>query len=337
MDETLILQQALERIHQAQKIPALDVIKSEYLGKQGVIGQALKALSSLSIEEKKAKGQSLNSVKQAIEQAYFEKQQILKEAAQLAAYQKQAVDVTLPGRGVEQGRLHPITLTQKRMVQIFREAGFSIWEGPERETDFYNFTALNIPEGHPARAMQDTFYFGDGHLLRTHTSGVQIRALETQKPPLRIVAPGRVFRRDEMDMTHTPMFHQLEGLMIDEHITLADLKGVLHQFLQAFFERPIETRFRSSYFPFTEPSLEVDISCVHCNKKGCRFCKGTGFVELFGCGMVHPNVLQSVGIDPDKYQGFAFGMGIDRFCLLRYGIDDLRWCFQNDLSFLQQF
>lgn len=245
--------------------------------------------------------------------------------------------MTLPGRRMDTGTLHPVTLTIQRISEIFAQLGFSLATGPEIEDDFHNFTALNIPESHPARAMHDTFYMDSGLLLRTHTSSVQIRYMENNPPPLRIIAPGRVYRCDS-DMTHSPMFHQVEGLMVDEDVTFADLKGILEAFFKAFFEvDELPTRFRATFFPFTEPSAETDIQCVHCSGAGCRVCKGTGWLEVMGCGMVHPNVLQSVGIDSEKYTGFAFGFGVERLAMLRYQINDLRVMFDNDVRFLKQF
>ena len=254
-------------------------------------------------------------------------------AQQLAG---ETIDVTLPGRGQDIGGLHPVTRVRRRIEQIFRNAGFTIADGPEIEDDWHNFEALNIPSNHPARAMHDTFYFGDGRLLRTHTSPVQVRVMQEQKPPLRIIAPGRVYRCDS-DMTHTPMFHQVEGLVVDEGISFANLKSVLHEFMKALFEKDVKMRLRPSYFPFTEPSAEVDISCVSCGGSGCRVCKQTGWVEVAGCGVVHPNVLRAVNIDPERYTGYAFGMGIDRLTMLRYNVNDIRLYFENDLRFLRQF
>ena len=248
----------------------------------------------------------------------------------------EALDITLPGRGQDGGGLHPITRTLKRIEALFAALGFEVAEGPEIEDDYHNFEALNTPESHPARAMHDTFYFPNGLLLRSHTSTVQIHYMDTHQPPLRVIASGRVYRRDS-DVTHSPMFHQVEGLMVAEDVTFADLKGVLHDFLQNFFEKDLQVRLRPSYFPFTEPSAEVDMSCVICAAKGCRVCKNTGWIEILGCGMVHPNVLTQVQIDAERYTGFAFGIGIERLTMLRYGVNDLRLFFDNDLRFLQQF
>jgi phenylalanyl-tRNA synthetase alpha chain len=294
-------------------------------------------LGQLPADQRKAAGAEINNAKQALTLALDERRQALQVEALNARLQAEQVDVTLPGRRQENGSLHPVTLTIERIRQIFAQLGFNMAEGPEIEDDFHNFTALNIPESHPARAMHDTFYMQSGLLLRTHTSSVQIRYMEQHQPPLRIIAPGRVYRCDS-DMTHSPMFHQVEGLMVDEDVTFADLKGILEAFFKAFFEvDELPTRFRATFFPFTEPSAETDIQCVHCAGAGCRVCKGTGWLEVMGCGMVHPNVLKNVGIDPEKYTGFAFGFGVERLAMLRYQINDLRVMFDNDVRFLKQF
>jgi phenylalanyl-tRNA synthetase alpha chain len=293
-------------------------------------------LANLSAEEKPKMGQLVNQVKQTITTAIESKMYALKEEQLAEKLNSERIDVSLPGRAFESGSLHPVTLVKARINDYFSRLGFDIIEGPEIETEFYNFEALNIPGHHPARAMHDTFYFGDGRLLRTHTSPVQIRAMEERTPPFRLIAPGRVYRCDS-DVTHTPMFHQVEGLLIDKQATLSGLKGLLEDFFAYFFGRPLAVRFRASYFPFTEPSAEVDIECTQCNGEGCRMCKFTGWLEVLGCGMVHPNVLKAVNIDPEEYQGFAFGMGIDRLAMLYFGIDDLRMMFENDLNFLSQF
>ena len=297
----------------------------------------LKGLGQLSAEERPKAGAEINAVKQVLnEQLNARKESLQSEAlsAQLAA---EAIDVTLPGRRAEAGALHPITRTIQRMETFFASMGFDVVEGPEIEDDYHNFEALNIPAHHPARAMHDTFYVDDTHVLRTHTSGVQVRTMETQSPPIRVICPGRVYRCDS-DLTHSPMFHQVEGLLIDETANFGHLKGLLEDFLQAFFERDdLSVRLRPSYFPFTEPSAEVDIQCVKCSGEGCRVCSHTGWIEVLGCGMVNPKVLEMSGIDPDKYRGFAFGMGVERLSMLRYGIGDLRLNFDNDLRFLAQF
>jgi phenylalanyl-tRNA synthetase alpha chain len=278
----------------------------------------------------------INQAKDKVQQSLEARKLTLKDAQLNARLESEKVDVTLPGRGQHSGGLHPVTQTLQRIEALFSQLGFSVAEGPEIEDDFHNFESLNIPETHPARAMHDTFYFDAHTLLRTHTSPVQIRTMEQQQPPLRVIAPGRVYRCDS-DLTHTPMFHQVEGLMVDEAVSFADLKGILDDFLRNFFERDLEVRFRPSYFPFTEPSAEADIQCVMCGGAGCRVCSHTGWLEVLGCGMVHPEVFRHVGIDSEKYSGFAFGMGVERLAMLRYGVNDLRLFFENDLRFLQQF
>jgi phenylalanyl-tRNA synthetase alpha chain len=323
-------------IANAGSIEQLEHVRVRLLGKKGEITALLKSLGAMDPDARRAAGARINEAKDALASALDERRAAL-EAAHLAAQlASDAVDVTLPGRGQPIGGLHPITRTRRRIEQIFRNAGFTIADGPEIEDDWHNFEALNIPADHPARAMHDTFYFPDGRLLRTHTSPVQVRAMKAQKPPVRVIAPGRVYRIDS-DMTHTPMFHQVEGLVVDEGITFANLKAILHTFMQELFERKVKMRLRPSYFPFTEPSAEVDISCVSCGGSGCRVCKNTGWVEVAGCGVVHPNVLRNVNIDPEKYTGYAFGMGIDRLTMLRYNVTDIRMYFENDLRFLGQF
>ncbi|TSA52835.1 MAG: phenylalanine--tRNA ligase subunit alpha [Nitrosomonadaceae bacterium] len=315
----------------------LEQVKARYLGKSGALTELLKGLGKLSPEERPAMGSRINQAKEALEAALNRRRdaiQAKKLGTQLAG---EALDVTLPGRGLGTGGLHPVTRTLERIELLFRSIGFAVASGPEIETDFYNFTALNIPENHPARAMHDTFYVDDKHLLRTHTSPVQIRYMQSNRPPLKVIAPGRVYRCDS-DVTHTPMFHQVEGLWVDENANLAALKGVLADFMRHFFERDdLPVRFRPSFFPFTEPSAEMDIGCVMCHGSGCRVCSHTGWLEVLGCGMVHPNVLQHVNIDSEKYTGFAFGMGVERLAMLRYGVNDLRLFFENDLRFLKQF
>lgn len=338
------MQQDLEKMvsaaHQAinavDDLQALDEIRVQYLGKKGTLTDLLKGLGALSPEERPKIGQLVNEAKEKIrEQIDIRSQNLLQNQLQ-QKLEVQRTDVTLPGRGETLGTAHPLSQVRERVETIFKSMGFKIIEGPEIESEYYNFTALNIPEHHPARAMQDTFYLEDGNLLRTHTSPTQIHVMETQKPPIRILTPGRVFRH-EYDHTHTPMFHQFEMLMIDEHTTMSDLKGILSDFLNQFFESDFGLRFRASYFPFTEPSAEVDIQCVKCRGAGCRICKGTGWLEILGCGMVHPNVLAACNIDSERYQGCAFGMGIERLAMLYYGIDDIRLLFENDLRFLRQF
>ena len=329
--------EAAAAIEAAADVAALEELRVSYLGKKGALTGLLKGLGQLSAEERPTAGAEINAVKQVLnEQLNARKESLQSEAlsAQLAA---EAIDVTLPGRRAEAGALHPITRTIQRMETFFASMGFDVVEGPEIEDDYHNFEALNIPAHHPARAMHDTFYVDDTHVLRTHTSGVQVRTMETQSPPIRVICPGRVYRCDS-DLTHSPMFHQVEGLLIDETANFGHLKGLLEDFLQAFFERDdLSVRLRPSYFPFTEPSAEVDIQCVKCSGEGCRVCSHTGWIEVLGCGMVNPKVLEMSGIDPDKYRGFAFGMGVERLSMLRYGIGDLRLNFDNDLRFLAQF
>lgn len=331
-----LLAKATDTILQAMDLKSLDDCRIHYLGKKGKLTEYLKTLGQLPPAERPILGEKVNTVKEKI-QALIEQRVVFLQQSQIESeLKKQTIDITLPGRAQSFGGIHPVTKICERIEDLFSQMGFKVMEGPEIEDDFHNFVALNIPPLHPARAMQDTFYFSDGMVLRTHMSPVQIRTMETAKLPLRMVALGRVYRRD-FDLTHTPMFHQLEGLMIDENISLADLKGMLTQFLQAFFEAPIPIRFRPSYFPFTEPSAEVDIGCQQCQGKGCRICKNTGWLEILGCGLIHPNVLAHVGIDSERYSGWAFGLGLDRLAMLRYGINDLRTLFENDLRFLRQF
>ena len=327
---------ALAAIAAAPDLAGLDQVRVRYLGKSGELTALLKQLGTLPKEERPAAGQLINDAKDAVAAAVEARKSVLEQVALSARLASSRVDVTLPGRGQRPGGLHPVTRTLRRIERLFAEAGFAVAEGPEVETAYHNFEALNIPEHHPARAMHDTFYFDAELLLRTHTSPVQIRVMSEQAPPLKIIAPGRVYRCDS-DLTHTPMFHQVEGLLVDEQVSFADLKGVLYDFMQNFFERDLKLRFRPSYFPFTEPSAEVDIQCVMCGGSGCRVCKQTGWLEVLGCGMVYPEVFRHVGIDPDRYLGYAFGMGVERLAMLRYGIDDIRLYFENDLRFLRQF
>ncbi len=331
-----LLDEAKVAIDSAKDINQLEQVRIHFLGKKGQLTDLLKSVGQLPAEQRPQAGQIVNEVKVQLQELLSLKQVELEQLQINAQLVAETIDVTLPGRGLDVGGLHPVTRTRERLEQFFAQAGFIIADGPEVEDDFHNFTALNIPAHHPARASHDTFYFPDGHLLRTHTSPVQIRVLETQPPPIRVIALGRVYRVDS-DLTHTPMFHQIEGLVVDENVSFADLKGLLHDFLQNFFEQEFPIRFRPAYFPFTEPSAEVDIGCVNCGGKGCRICKETGWLEILGCGMVHPNVLESVNIDSEKYCGFAFGIGIDRLTMLRYRITDLRLLFENDYRFLTQF
>jgi phenylalanyl-tRNA synthetase alpha chain len=333
---TALVGQALADIDEAASLAALEEVRVRLLGKKGVLTGELKSLGKLSAEERPAAGQRINDAKASIQTALEIHRIRLEQAALEKDLARGAIDVTLPGRGQEPGSLHPVTRTRLRIEWIFRQAGFEVASGPEVEDDFHNFEALNIPQNHPARAMHDTFYFPDGRLLRTHTSPVQIRSMRALRPPMALIAPGRVYRMDS-DMTHTPMFHQLEGMVIGENVSFANLKAMLHTFVERFFERRLGMRLRPSYFPFTEPSAEADIECVFCDGKGCRICKQTGWLEILGCGMIHPHVLNAAGIDSEHWQGYAFGMGIDRLTMLRYGVDDLRLFFENDLQFLKQF
>ena len=329
--------QALDEIAAAADPAALDSVRVGYLGKKGLLTQQLKQLGALPAAERPAAGQAINQVKERVQQALETRRDALQSSQLDARLASERIDVTLPGRGQPQGGLHPVTITMRRIEELFRPLGFSVAEGPEIEDDHHNFEALNIPAHHPARAMHDTFYFNAHTLLRTHTSPVQVRVMEQRQPPLRIIAPGRVYRCDS-DLTHTPMFHQVEGLLVDEQVSFANLRGLLDEFLRAFFERSdLPVRFRPSYFPFTEPSAEVDIQCVMCEGDGCRVCGQSGWLEVLGCGMVHPKVFEQVGIDNERYTGFAFGMGVERLAMLRYGVNDLRLFFENDMNFLKQF
>jgi phenylalanyl-tRNA synthetase alpha chain len=331
-----LLAQALADVAASADLSSLDDVRVRLLGKKGVLTEQLKSLGKLPAAERPLAGQKINEAKVTIQAALEARREQLEQASLSAELAQGTIDVTLPGRGQEAGSLHPVTRTRLRIERIFTEAGFQVATGPEVEDDFHNFEALNIPKNHPARAMHDTFYFPDGRLLRTHTSPVQIRAMRAQKPPLSVIAPGRVYRCDS-DMTHTPMFHQVEGIVLGENVSFANLKAMLHTFVEHFFEQSLGMRLRPSYFPFTEPSAEVDIECVFCHGAGCRVCKHTGWLEILGCGMIHPNVLAAAGIDGEQWQGYAFGMGIERLTMLRYGVDDLRLFFENDLQFLKQF
>lgn len=327
---------AVEAVAAAADLGGLDQVRVRYLGKNGELTVLLKQLGTLPADQRPAAGQQINQAKDVVQSAIDARKDVLEQAALAARLASEQIDVTLPGRGQSSGGLHPVTRALRRIERLFANAGFAVAEGPEVEDAYHNFEALNIPAHHPARAMHDTFYFDADLLLRTHTSPVQIRVMETQAPPLKIIAPGRVYRCDS-DLTHTPMFHQVEGLLVDQDVSFADLKGVLYDFLSSFFERSLELRFRPSYFPFTEPSAEVDIQCVICGGSGCRVCKQTGWLEVLGCGMVYPAVFEQVGIDPERYSGYAFGMGVERLAMLRYGIDDIRLNFDNDLRYLRQF
>ena len=331
-----LIEQALADVEASRTLSDLDEVRVRLLGKKGLLTEQLKALGKLPAEERPAAGQRINDAKVVIHTAIEARRERLDREALDAELARGTIDVTLPGRGQEAGSIHPVTRARLRIERIFMQAGFEIATGPEVEDDFHNFEALNIPADHPARAMHDTFYFPDGRLLRTHTSPVQIRAMRARKPPMALIAPGRVYRNDS-DMTHTPMFHQVEGIVVGENVSFANLKAMLHTFVERFFEQPLGMRLRPSYFPFTEPSAEVDIECVFCHGAGCRVCKQTGWLEILGCGMIHPNVLAAAGIDSEKWQGYAFGMGIERVTMLRYSVDDLRLFFENDVQFLKQF
>jgi len=323
-----LVTEALAKVEQAQDVQLLDQVRVDYLGKKGAITALLKTLGKLSNEERPAAGAKINEAKQQVEDAIRAKKADLENAALAEKLKSESIDVTLPGRGQQTGGLHPVTRTLQRIENFFKNAGYKVAVGPEVEDNFHNFDALNIPAHHPARAMHDTFYFDAEQLLRTHTSPVQIRTMEAQKPPIRIVCPGRVYRCDS-DQTHTPMFHQVEGLLVDKKVSFADLKGTVEQFLRTFFEdENLSVRFRPSYFPFTEPSAEFDIQWASSK---------TGWLEVGGCGMVHPNVLTASGVDPEEYMGFAFGLGVERLAMLRYGVNDLRLFFEKDVKFLEQF
>jgi phenylalanyl-tRNA synthetase alpha chain len=329
--------EATAAIESAVDSAALEKLRVEWLGKKGRVTDLLKSLGQLDAEERPRVGAAINAVKKLLNEQISQRKESLQRAAIAAQLAAESLDVTLPGRREDLGALHPITRTIDRMAAYFAALGFKVVEGPEIEDDYHNFEALNIPAHHPARAMHDTFYIDDTHVLRTHTSGVQVRTMETREPPLRVICPGRVYRCDS-DLTHSPMFHQVEGLLIDEDVSFGQLKGIIQDFLHAFFEQDaLAVRFRPSYFPFTEPSAEVDIQCVKCAGEGCRICSGTGWLEVMGCGMVHPRVLEMSGVNTERYQGFAFGMGVERLAMLRYGIGDLRLNFENDLRFLAQF
>lgn len=323
-----LTEEALELIKNADDLAALDHVRVEYLGKKGQITGLLKGLGKLSAEERPAAGAEINRAKQQVQEQINACKQAMEQAAIDAKLASETIDVTLPGRGQNNGGLHPVTRTLDRIEKIFSAVGYKVEQGPEIEDNYHNFDALNIPPHHPARAMHDTFYIDEGNVLRTHTSPVQVRTMETQEPPIHIICPGRVYRCDS-DLTHTPMFHQVEGLVIDKNVSFADLKGTIVQFLRAFFEKDdLEVRFRPSFFPFTEPSAEFDIQWESSK---------TGWLEVGGCGVVHPNVLTSSGVDPEKFSGFAFGLGVERLAMLRYGVNDLRMFFENDLKFLKQF
>lgn len=325
---------ALQNSKTQQEIEELRV---KYLGKKGELTAILKQMGSLSAEERPVMGQLVNRVKAQIEQLISEKNDELKKAATALKLKSEAIDITMPAKHRNVGRLHPLNTVLNDMIDIFQSMGFDVVDGPEVETEHYCFEALNVPADHPARDMQDTFYLAENLLLRTQTSAAQIRVMENRKPPIRIICPGRVFRADEVDATHSPVFHQIEGLVVDKGITMCDLKGVLEQFAHEIYGEDTAVKFRPSFFPFTEPSVEVDVTCSECGGKGCRVCKGSGWIEILGAGMVHPNVLRNCGIDPEVYSGFAFGIGLDRLTTTRYKISDIRLLFENDKRFLEQF
>jgi len=329
-------QEAISALHRADDLIALQDVRVKILGKKGSLTEVMKGMRDLSADERPAIGALVNTFKDQFESSFLARQLELQKRDIAAKLASEKIDVTLPGRKTVSGSLHPVTLVTNQVVEIFSRLGFAVAEGPEIEEDFYNFEALNIPKDHPARDMQDTFYISDDRVLRTHTSPVQIRTMVKHKPPIRIIAPGTVYRRDS-DLTHSPMFHQVEGFLVDNRVTFADLKGVLTQFLNEFFGRGHSVRFRPSFFPFTEPSAEVDIECVICGGKGCRVCGKTGWIEILGCGMIDPEVFKSVDYDVEKYSGFAFGVGLERIAMLKYGVNDLRLFFDNDLRFLKQF
>ena len=335
-DLATLTRQALDEVAASTTLAALDEVRVRWLGKKGLFTEQLKSLGALSAAERPAAGARINEAKQQLQASIEAAEQRLAAAAIEAELAAGRIDVSMPARGESRGAVHPVTRARLRIESIFRNSGFEVASGPEIEDDFHNFEALNIPADHPARAMHDTFYFPDGRLLRTHTSPVQIRELRKGRLPLAMIMPGRVYRCD-YDMTHSPMFHQVEGLVVDENVSFANLKATLQGFLQAFFEKDLRMRLRPSYFPFTEPSAEVDMSCVFCDGAGCRVCKHTGWLEIAGCGMVHPNVFAAAGVDGERWTGYAFGMGIERLAMLRYGVNDLRLFFESDLRFLRQF
>ena len=331
-----VVMRAQGELAEADTLAALDQVRVQYLGKKGQITEQMKTLGNLAADERKEAGARINQARDRFTEALEARKSVLEARELEQRLARETIDVTLPGRGQQTGGLHPVSLTLQRISELFGRMGFESVEGPEVEDDYHNFEALNIPASHPARAMHDTFYFDEHTLLRTHTSPVQVRIMESRTPPLRVIAPGRVYRCDS-DLTHTPMFHQVEGFLVDRDVSFADLRGVLDEFLRLFFEKDVQVRFRPSYFPFTEPSAEVDIECVMCGGAGCRVCKQTGWLEVMGCGMIHPRVFGFVDIDPEVYTGFAFGLGVERMAMLRYGINDLRLFFENDLRFLRQF
>lgn len=328
---------AADALRRADKLEKLEELRIQFLGKKGELTAVMKGMGKLSAEERPVIGQLANEVRSRIEQALEEKKNALEAELQNAKMKRERLDVTMPGRRGAEGGKHPLLTVLDDLKGIFIGMGFTIAEGPEVELDYYNFEALNIPKDHPARDTQDTFYINENLVLRSQTSPVQVRTMENQKPPIRIIAPGRVYRSDAVDATHSPVFHQVEGLVVDKGITMADLKGTLEIFVKKLYGEETRLRFRPHHFPFTEPSAEVDISCFNCGGEGCRVCKGEGWIEILGCGMVHPRVLQNCGIDPEEYSGFAFGIGLERVTMFRYDVDDMRMFFENDVRFLKQF
>ena len=329
--------QAEEAIKSCKDESQIENLRVKYLGKKGELTALLKQMGSLSPEERPKVGQLVNEAKQRLEELIAEKKNSLKSVLAEAKLKSETIDITMPAKEIKSGKLHPLNTVLNDVIDIFRSMGFDVVDGPEVETDHYNFECLNVPADHPARDMQDTFYLAENLLLRTQTSAAQIRTMENRKPPIRVICPGRVFRADEVDATHSPVFHQIEGLVVDKGVTMCDLKGVLEQFAREIYGSDTKVKFRPSFFPFTEPSVEVDVTCSECGGKGCRVCKGSGWIEILGAGMVHPNVLKSCGIDPEEYSGFAFGIGLDRLTTTRYKISDIRLLFENDKRFLDQF
>ena len=329
--------EALEELKALESPKELEDFRVRYMGKKGSVTGLLRSMGALPAEERPVMGQLVNQLRQELEDAVAEKYQAVQAKLQKEQLEKEKLDVTMPGKKVASGGLHPLNVVLDDIIDIFQSMGFDVIDGPEVETDYYCFQALNVPEDHPARDMQDTFYLTDNLLLRTQTSAAQARTMETTKPPIRVICPGRVYRADEVDATHSPVFHQIEGLVIDKGVTMCDLKGVLEQFAHEIYGEDTQIHFRPSFFPFTEPSVEVDVTCSACGGKGCRVCKGAGWIEILGAGMVHPRVLEMGGIDPEEYSGFAFGIGLDRLTTTRYKISDIRLLFENDLRFLEQF
>lgn len=321
----------------ANSMEALEEIRIKYMGKKGELTAVLKGMGKLSAEERPIIGALANEIRQKLETEIEERKSAILAAEEEKKLREEVIDVTMPGKKSGEGKLHPLTQVMNELKEIFMGMGFSIAEGPEVEYDYYNFEALNIPKNHPARDTQDTFYVEDNIVLRTQTSPMQVRVMEKKKPPIRIIAPGRVYRSDTQDATHSPVFHQIEGLVVDKNITMADLKGTLEMFVKSLYGENTRVRFRPHHFPFTEPSAEMDYSCFNCGGKGCNVCKGEGWIEILGCGMVHPKVLENCGIDPEEYSGFAFGIGLERIAMGKYNINDLRLFFENDLRFLEQF